>query len=495
LKQTLKILAISALLLGIFSFAQAPEAHAASLNVNSTAETVADDGLCTLREAIGALNNTTASGMASGECAAGDGSNDTITLPSGTILLTGNLPQINKPVNLTGQGMGKTVINGNNGSFTGFSFIGTASENVNISKLTVNETRDSGIFTVNVNFFANQIEVYGGADKPGSTTDMAGGIAINNTLGAELDVEITDTYIHDVQTFSGAISALLISGTGASSGVTNTTLANVTVSNIRSSTAQIVNGIVFSMFEGVEHTMTADVSNITINNLEGAGTTYGMAAVAVSEAGDASANITARNMTVSHIRGSDGVYGGVSGVAAGGIAMTSSFSSSVSITLQNALLSDVLLSGNGTNCAVADLSSIASGTGAPILGISSSGGNLSSDNSCTPYFTQPTDRNNVGNLTSTLGNLSDNGGYVPTIPLLAGSPAIDAGVDVSGLAADARLVSRPQGAAFDSGSYEYIAPANTSSQSLASTGQSQLMLYALVSIVLLLALLPLLKYS
>src|SRR6266540_2467096 len=47
------------------------EASASTITVNSTAETTANDGACTLREAIIAANTNTASGAAAGECAAG----------------------------------------------------------------------------------------------------------------------------------------------------------------------------------------------------------------------------------------------------------------------------------------------------------------------------------------------------------------------------------------------------------------------------------------
>jgi CSLREA domain-containing protein len=55
--------------------------------VNSTADVIADNGSCTLREAITAANSDTASGSSAGECAAGSGA-DIITLPAGTYTLT-----------------------------------------------------------------------------------------------------------------------------------------------------------------------------------------------------------------------------------------------------------------------------------------------------------------------------------------------------------------------------------------------------------------------
>jgi CSLREA domain-containing protein len=47
-------------------------AHAAAITVNSDGDAAADDGACTLREAIAASQENTASGASSGECAAGD---------------------------------------------------------------------------------------------------------------------------------------------------------------------------------------------------------------------------------------------------------------------------------------------------------------------------------------------------------------------------------------------------------------------------------------
>ncbi len=56
----------------------AATAQAATITVNSTADTAANDGACTLREAIIAANTNTASGAAAGECAAGAAGLDTI---------------------------------------------------------------------------------------------------------------------------------------------------------------------------------------------------------------------------------------------------------------------------------------------------------------------------------------------------------------------------------------------------------------------------------
>lgn len=58
-------------------------APVATIIVNTTNDVLADDGVCSLREAITAANLDQPSGTLSGECSAGAGA-DTITLPAGT---------------------------------------------------------------------------------------------------------------------------------------------------------------------------------------------------------------------------------------------------------------------------------------------------------------------------------------------------------------------------------------------------------------------------
>lgn len=80
--------------------------------------------------------------------------------------------------------------------------------------------------------------------------------------------------------------------------------------------------------------------------------------------------------------------------------------------------------------------------------LTSFGGNVSDDGSC---GTTATDKPNVNPL---LGPLALHGGTTQVYELLAGSPAIDAAQQCPAL--DQRGVARPQGAACDSGPYEYV---------------------------------------
>ncbi|HWW00972.1 MAG TPA: choice-of-anchor Q domain-containing protein [Candidatus Acidoferrum sp.] len=78
------------------------------------------------------------------------------------------------------------------------------------------------------------------------------------------------------------------------------------------------------------------------------------------------------------------------------------------------------------------------------------GGSISSDT--TPALTDPTSHNNVNPL---LGPLGYQGGLTPTVPLLPGSPAIDAGISTTCLPSDQRGYPRPYGAGCDIGAFEF----------------------------------------
>jgi CSLREA domain-containing protein len=58
-----------------------------TITVSTTADAVADDGECSLREAIAAANTDSPSGSSAGECPAGSGS-DVVSVPPGTYNLT-----------------------------------------------------------------------------------------------------------------------------------------------------------------------------------------------------------------------------------------------------------------------------------------------------------------------------------------------------------------------------------------------------------------------
>lgn len=115
----IKIL-LSISFLGLLILIGSP-ALALKITVNSADDIVADDGVCTLREAIIAANTDTASGTISGECRAGNGADELILQGlvyflsiAGTLedaAATGDLDILND-LTITGKGASKTFING-----------------------------------------------------------------------------------------------------------------------------------------------------------------------------------------------------------------------------------------------------------------------------------------------------------------------------------------------------------------------------------------------
>ncbi len=447
------------------------KAHAASITVN----TDTNPSLCTLDEAIQNINNQAQTNTDCVETGS-FGTNDTITIPSGQVILSGNLQTITRSVVIAGAGMGITTIDGVDSSYDHIDVQGSGTEEFKLTGLTLKNLHYSGVQVADANFVADQVEVYGSADVDGVSTDMAEGIVFqNNNPSQDLSVSLTNIHVHHLYSpVSSAMNGILISG-NSNTGATTLSMNNITVDNLHSSTMDIVNGVALSMFNGVEHDINGSISNVTVTDLENTQSATGVALVGL---GAATGILDMNNVTISRIHGSLGQYGGSGGIAiSGGTSAASS-----TINARNVVVNDVLTDSTPSGCIAADLTSLIGGSGVPSLTINSLGGNLSDDTTCSPYFTQTTDRNNITNLASTLGSLSDNGGYVPTIPLLQGSPAIDSGVTVAGLMQDARLAARPQGTAYDSGAYEspFTKPAVAT---LASTGEN-IKLFAVIGGVL-----------
>lgn len=176
--------------------------------VNTTSDVLSgSDGLCTLREAIGAANSNTASGGAVGECAAGSASgSDTIDFSAnGTINLTTALPNISSDMTIDGPGAGLlTVRRDTGGDYRIFNItFGT----VEISGLTV----------------ANGKTADGSPGNFGTNAQYGGGILNVGTLTLT-DVELTGN-----RTGAGG-AGLNFGGSGGSGGALANT-GTVTMTN------------------------------------------------------------------------------------------------------------------------------------------------------------------------------------------------------------------------------------------------------------------------
>ena len=159
--------------------------------VNSELNTVANDGECTLREAIAAANDDTASGAMAGECLAGSGT-DTITFTTAgsiSVPLGQELPDITEAVTIDG---GNQI--GIDGGFevtTGICLCASGStlKNMLITAVNGNAVHVEGSVTLSgVRLWSNErgIDVAAGStltvadsDINGNTTTTGSGIYVN----------------------------------------------------------------------------------------------------------------------------------------------------------------------------------------------------------------------------------------------------------------------------------------------------------------------------
>ncbi|MEK7217201.1 MAG: CSLREA domain-containing protein, partial [Chloroflexota bacterium] len=366
--------------------------YATTITVNNPADTVADDGFCTLREAIIASNIDSASGLTPGECPAGAGL-DVIALPANTYFLTIAGPDENaaatgdldilQSVSLVGAGAASTVID------------------------------ISGIDRV--------FHVIGPV-----TVSLSGATIRNGTVSST------------VSPTSNAGGAVLLEG-GASLSIVDSRFANNTaysggaIYNFSSGALSIAR-TAFSGNTGINSAgaLYNDGSVLTLDNSTVSGNTGGLGAGGISTNGGGTTTIV--NSTISGNIAPSGPGGGVyndggsslvvksstingnSGSPGGGIANVSG-----TVSLKNTIVANSL-SGGACSGATA-----------------SAGHNLASDGSC-----NLTGSGDLPNTNPLLGPLQNNGGSTSTHALLTGSPALDTGSsDCPPPSTDQRGVPRP----------------------------------------------------
>ena len=186
----------------------ASSARAATITVNSMADVAANDGQCTLREAITAANTNTVSGALPGECGAGAAGLDTIAFNIAgagvhTIAVLTPLPTITEAVTIDGYTQPGSSVNTNPttlgtnailqigvdmSSQTGNGL--TVAAPSTIRGLVINPTRDIGIF---LNTGSNGSTIAGnfmGTNAAGTAAARANSLAVavlifssNNVIG------------------------------------------------------------------------------------------------------------------------------------------------------------------------------------------------------------------------------------------------------------------------------------------------------------------------
>jgi CSLREA domain-containing protein len=453
----------------LFAYASSP-AWAATITVNSTADDAdGADGECTLREAITAANTDTASGMATGECAAGSATeNDIIqfALPGTapwTVNLTGALPDLTTNIAIEGPGADQlTVRRDTGGDYTIFTVTGDTTV-VTIKGMTISNGDLGGIenrATLTVT----------DSTISGNTLDSQGG-----GIGNYGDLTVTDS------TISGNSSS-------AGGGILNAGTATVTGSTISGNSATSVSddlggggGGIWSEGDGMTVTDSTISGNsadafgggivnftpLTVTDSTISGNTAGSADGSSGEGGgiwseDDGMTVTDSTISGNTATGADAIGGGVynsegptviefstitkntapdgagSGVASFGDTATTSTD----------VLSSIISANQGTDV------DFVSGTTNTFL---SRGYNLIGDGNATGAFNQTGDQ--VGVTDPGLDPLDSYGGPTQTHRLQSDSPALDAipqGTNGCGttFTEDQRGVSRPQGSNCDIGSFE-----------------------------------------
>ncbi len=436
-----------------------------TINVTSQADVVADDGLCTLREAIIAANTDTTSGANPGECPAGSGA-DVITLAAGTYTLAipGRLEQaaatgdldIRQDLTITGDGQETTIINagrvdrafdvvfsgldvnmsgltirggdvgtGTSAPYSGGGIAIASGSALTLTQVTVTDNwasygnllQESGsgggiynnggvVSLTNCTISQNKAGFAGGLYNGGTFTLQNSTVSDNMSTfyGGGIESASDPLYSPQGLTLTASTVSGNVSGTnggGLYLSLGNATISNSTISGNRVSTGGWLGGGVWVYYQA-----TLNVTNSTIyDNFAGTG----------------------GGIYNYHQQGALDLPGGILGVLQLG-----------NITLQGTIVAN----NGGGNCARSSQTDP----------INSLGYNLDSGISCEFNVAN----NDLNNTDPRLGPLQDNGGDTWTHALLNGSPAVDPAGYASCLAVDQRGINRPQGSACDIGAFEAV---------------------------------------
>lgn len=404
------------------------KADAATINVATGTSQVISDSICQLEEAIININD---SARTHTDCVETGtyGTNDVINLPVGTIngFGSGSGFYIEESVKIIGQGRGVSILD-NRGLYV----YGGSSQSSNFA------LQD---FTVSTNSASTGIYVQEAKD----ITLQRIGIESTEPLWTGLRVEdsetvsVVDSYIKGTLDMSG-------SGLGIEVISTNDNIANLNIE--RTTIDQVSNGIWLYAGSGSSlSVVNATIKNTTITGL-GTSTPYDVSGSGFSIAAGITSLAIEQQGRINYTTINNTYSSSIPNNNASSILEISENGGQIYHTAQN----DLYAVGNGNDSANYRRYSGSSGT--PTFVTTSNGGNVSSDNSYSAHLNQNTDKHNLTSLASFLGVLQSNGGLVPTIALLEGSPAINSGTSVLGLDTDARGSARLQSSSLDAGAYE-----------------------------------------
>lgn len=444
-----RVLLLLALALSALAPVTAARASAVWTVINTN-----DSGAGSLREAIGLAADGDSIVFAGGV--------------TGTITLGSEL-DVNTSITITGPGASALSISGNDTVMVLNIWPGIT---VHVSNLTITHGKYSGLgggiyssgtLTLDHVVVSNNQatgNAGGGIYNAGSLTITNGvlsyntawdvGGAIYNNQGSSLS--LTDVVVDHNQA-GGAGGGLYMPNPGLSTPAGIYILNRVSITNNSAGALSAGGGIFLTASASISNTLIAD------NTAYGAG---GIIWMDNDLTTFVPVTITLTNVTVS----------GNSAVDSSGGMLTYFTQASDSATMNNVTIADNHQTNptgagaggyradygpalvNVKNTLIAGNTQAAAGGGADCYGtFNSLDYNLIQDTSgCT---INGTTTHNITGVSAALGILAYHGGFADTMPLLTGSPAIDAGNDATCAGIDQRGASRPQGAHCDIGAFEY----------------------------------------
>jgi len=490
-----RVLVVAIMVVGMLPILSTFAAADGVITVNTTADAVVDDAICSLREAVVAANTDSAFNG----CAAGSGVDriefDMSLVQPVVITLTlaglnednsmsGDLDII-EDVTIAGLGVGQTIIDGDGadrlfdirpsahvtitnmsiqngnpglGMLGGGIRVDTASLVLTDVSVSANQSggisNDSGILSLSNVTVVDNVAGYGVLNQDSASLTFNNGVVSGNQGGGIYNAASTATI--------DGVDVLNNSGGGGLYNLATTSLTRLTMTQSRVIGNTAVSGAgIYN--EGINAIVDIATTQISENVATGAGGGVLNNGIMTIDESTIDHNQARSGAGINHIGGSlsltnDTISNNDAADNGGGLY------SSGSATLTNVTLNANLGDGPDTggnlfndgasiifrNTIVAN--SPADGNCFNDSGfINSSGNNLDSANSC--------GFNAVGDIVNSdplLGVLQDNGGATWTHALLAGSPAINTGENSFCPTIDQRGIARPQATICDIGAYEAV---------------------------------------
>jgi len=287
MKRLNRIIPILVLLALIFATAHVQPAYAAGITVNSSADTTADDGTCTLREALANANGDSQLYVTFGECAAGSGS-DSISFDSGlsgSVIYLQSTLTISQSVTIDGSSLTSQIILSGDGDNNGtgdvrvFTISGTPT--VMLKSLTIRKGGGVGIAGAGINnpigatltitnstISENEAGSNGGGIRNDGTLTMTNSTFSNNSAisGSGGGIRNAGALIVANSTFSNN------STSGSGGGIYNTGSYTLTVTNSTFSANQAASqggGIYYGNLGTLNYANTIIANSITNSLLGG----------------------------------------------------------------------------------------------------------------------------------------------------------------------------------------------------------------------------------